>query len=427
MRKIIFSTLLSFTSLLGLERPVLSQKCPILDVTEIMVRDRDATLKVNPLTSPALGPVINANDILLIAQPSNPISFNGLCYYPIYKDNQFYWISQEGVKDFSNLFTSSRTSTDSSKTTNKSLQSTDINHILKASTAFFSQELIRIFADILFIVFLSTVSLVGILQRKNVSDAIQSIIKLNSYNDFFTENHQLTKIFIEFQEAKLKNDTELLELIKEFKLYIYKNYQPSSRNTQYEQALHLFEQVLDKHLQILSSLQDKSFNQNEDIANSEDNHPDQITPEHNHTAPLQKQDSTTPSQVESASNSVIEDSFYNEVISNFNILDIEWFEGLINDKAIFRVQIHGSSVTGDYDDGEKVTKLERDDKGTLLIYKALHRFWLIPDLTQPRWRRAVTNTFFAHSDKKTLERPAEIIVLENDNNLLKLFKIGKFS
>jgi hypothetical protein len=123
---------------------------------------------------------------------------------------------------------------------------------------------------------------------------------------------------------------------------------------------------------------------------------------------------------------VIQDEFYLNVIAKFNAEETDWLKSQINTKKLTPVTISQTSARGEYEDGEKITKLERDDNGTLLIFEAANCSWLIPNRTVKSWKRAVTESCFTHPDKDNLEEPAEVVTIENDNKLWKIKTKGKF-
>jgi hypothetical protein len=75
------------------------------------------------------------------------------------------------------------------------------------------------------------------------------------------------------------------------------------------------------------------------------------------------------------------------------------------------------------DMGGKVTHLELNEQGTLLIYQAGEKLWVIPDQTQPKWKRYVPDFLFS-GNGQILARPAEVKLV--GNNFWQLVAKGEF-
>jgi hypothetical protein len=428
MKKIIFSTLLASTTLFGLERPVLSRNCPPLsdEIKEITVLDNDAELKESPADNATKGPPILANDKLNI-DLNRKVDQTESCYYPVTKGNNSYWIKQSGIKELKELpykGTSLIDKKDSSKEIiDLKAENQKLKSKLKSVSAF--PEIVNLLSNVIFITFLSALSVVGFLQRKNISAALQAIINLTSQSDKFLEKVQtVIQSNSELHHQNTELTSKIHETLDKFIPLFKQEPQIDPKNNQIEiliqqlvQERQLIVQVLKEHLQVLGSLQDTRSNQDETTA---DPNPPEPQPKPN--PPLPPPAPALPGSV----NRVIHDEFYLNVIAKFNAEETEWLKSQINAKKLTPVTISQTSARGEYEDGEKITKLECDDNGTLLIFEAANYSWLIPNRIDSRWKRAVTESCFNDHDKPILEEPAEVVAVENDNNVWKINKKGKF-
>jgi hypothetical protein len=413
MKKIIFSTLLASTTLFGLERPVLSRNCPPLsdEIKEITVLDNDAQLKELPADNAKKGPPILANDKLKI-DLNRKVDQTESCYYPVIKDDKLYWIIQSSIKE---LIESSYKDTIKE---NRDLKAENQKLKSKLESLSAASERANLLSNSLLIIFLTAISVAGILQRKNISEALQSIIKLSTQTDKFLEKVQT---FIqrksEFHVQNTELTSKLHETLDKFIPLLKQEPQIDPKNNQIEILIHqlieerqLNVQILKEHLQVLRSLQDTGTDPN----------PPEPQPKSNPPQPPPVR--ALPILV----TKVIQDEFYLNVIAKFNAEETDWLKSQINTKKLTPVTISQTSARGEYEDGEKITKLERDDNGTLLIFEAANCSWLIPNRTVKSWKRAVTESCFTHPDKDNLEEPAEVVTIENDNKLWKIKTKGKF-
>jgi regulator of replication initiation timing len=413
MKKIIFSTLLASTTLFGLERPVLSRNCPPLsdEIKEITVLDNDAQLKELPADNAKKGPNIFANNKLAI-DLNRKVDQTESCYYPVTKGNNSYWIEQSGIKE---LIESSYKDTIKE---NRDLKAENQKLKSKLESLSAASERANLLSNSLLIIFLTAISVAGILQRKNISEALQSIIKLSTQTDKFLEKVQT---FIqrnsEFHVQNTELTSKLHETLDKFIPLLKQEPQIDPKNNQIEILIHqlikerqLNVQILKEHLQVLRSLQDTGTDPN----------PPEPQPKSNPPQPPPVR--ALPILV----TKVIQDEFYLNVIAKFNAEETDWLKSQINTKKLTPVTISQTSARGEYEDGEKITKLERDDNGTLLIFEAANCSWLIPNRTVKSWKRAVTESCFTHPDKDNLEEPAEVVTIENDNKLWKIKTKGKF-
>jgi hypothetical protein len=281
-----------------------------------------------------------------------------------------------------------------------------------------ASERANLLSNSLLIIFLTAISVAGILQRKNISEALQSIIKLSTQTDKFLEKVQT---FIqrnsEFHVQNTELTSKLHETLDKFIPLLKQEPQIDPKNNQIEILIHqlikerqLNVQILKEHLQVLRSLQDTGTDPN----------PPEPQPKSNPPQPPPVR--ALPILV----TKVIQDEFYLNVIAKFNAEETDWLKSQINTKKLTPVTISQTSARGEYEDGEKITKLERDDNGTLLIFEAANCSWLIPNRTVKSWKRAVTESCFTHPDKDNLEEPAEVVTIENDNKLWKIKTKGKF-
>jgi regulator of replication initiation timing len=422
MKKIIFSTLLASTTLFGLERPVLSRNCPPLsdEIKEITVLDNDAQLKELPADNAKKGPPILANNKLKIDLNRN-VDQTESCYYPVTKGNNSYWIKQSGIKE---LIESSYKDTIKE---NRDLKAENQKLKSKLESLSAASEIANMLSNSFLITFLSALSVVGLLQRKNISEALQSIIKFSTQTDKFLEKVQT---FIqrnsEFHVQNTELTSKLHETLDKFIPLLKQEPQIDPKNNQIEILIHqlieerqLNVQILKEHLQVLRSLQDTGTDPN----------PPEPQPKPNPPEPQPKPNPPQPPPVPALPifvTKVIQDEFYLNVIAKFNAEETEWLKSQINAKKLTPVTISQTSARGEYEDGEKITKLERDDNGTLLIFEAANCSWLIPNRTVKSWKRAVTESCFTHPDKDNLEEPAEVVTIENDNKLWKIKTKGKF-
>jgi regulator of replication initiation timing len=398
----------------------LSRNCPPLsdEIKEITVLDNDAQLKEKPADNAKKGPPILANDKLKI-DLNRKVDQTESCYYPVIKDDKLYWIIQSSIKE---LIESSYKDTIKE---NRDLKAENQKLKSKLESLSAASEIANLLSNSFLIIFLTAISVAGILQRKNISEALQSIIKLSTQTDKFLEKVQT---FIqrnsEFHVQNTELTSKLHETLDKFIPLFKQEPQIDPKNNQIEiliqqllQERQLIVQVLKEHLQVLGSLQDTRSNQDETTA---DPNPPEPQPKPN--PPLPPPAPALPGFV----NRVIHDEFYLNVIAKFNAEETEWLKSQINAKKLTPVTISQTSARGEYEDGEKITKLECDDNGTLLIFEAANYSWLIPNRIDSRWKRAVTESCFNDHDKPILEEPAEVVAVENDNNVWKVNKKGKF-
>jgi regulator of replication initiation timing len=396
-----------------LERPVLSRNCPPLsdEIKEITVLDNDAQLKELPADNAKKGPNIFANNKLAI-DLNRKVDQTESCYYPVTKGNNSYWIEQSGIKE---LIESSYKDTIKE---NRDLKAENQKLKSKLESLSAASERANLLSNSLLIIFLTAISVAGILQRKNISEALQSIIKLSTQTDKFLEKVQT---FIqrnsEFHVQNTELTSKLHETLDKFIPLLKQEPQIDPKNNQIEILIHqlikerqLNVQILKEHLQVLRSLQDTGTDPN----------PPEPQPKSNPPQPPPVR--ALPILV----TKVIQDEFYLNVIAKFNAEETDWLKSQINTKKLTPVTISQTSARGEYEDGEKITKLERDDNGTLLIFEAANCSWLIPNRTVKSWKRAVTESCFTHPDKDNLEEPAEVVTIENDNKLWKIKTKGKF-
>jgi hypothetical protein len=412
MKKIIFSTLLASTTLFGLERPVLSNGCRPLPtgINVITVLDDLAKLKEDPADYAKKGPSILKNQQLKINPRKNPIRSDA-CYYPVIKGDKPYWIKQSGIMEMKKFPPEDTSLTDDNDSSNENIA--------------LISEIVNLLSNFISLTFLSAISVVGFLQRKNISAALQAIINLTTQSDKFLEKVQtVIQGNSEFHDKNIEVTSKLHETLDKFIPLFKQELQIDPKNNQIEiliqqllQERQLIVQVLKEHLQVLGSLQDTRNNQDETTADPNLPEPQ---PKPNH--PLPPPAPALPGYV----NRVIHDEFYLNVIAKFNAEETEWLKTQINAKKLTPVTISQTSARGEYEDGEKITKLERDDNGTLLIFEAANCSWLIPNRIDSRWKRAVTESCFNDHDKPILEEPAEVMAVENDNNVWKINKKGKF-
>jgi hypothetical protein len=135
-----------------------------------------------------------------------------------------------------------------------------------------------------------------------------------------------------------------------------------------------------------------------------------------HSEPPQAEDDhkTTPSIQKSAD--PVDDPFYTEVIDRFNLLDLEWFTNQINSDKLRKVNITSDSVHGRCDMGGKITELQIDAVGTLLVFAAGNEEWLIPNCAEPKWKHCIQESCFTYTNipEARLVSPARVENIQND-------------
>jgi hypothetical protein len=434
MKKFILFSLLASATIFGLERSVLSNQCPPLqeNIKEITVLDNNAKLRVSPSDSAAKGPAILIGDKLMIRSPRNVTS----CFYQVTKDNQSFWIHQSGIRELNGASSGERGLDDFNKVSKEIISIKADIQGLRSMNIVSAPEIVHLLSNLIFLFLFSSILIVGFLQRNNICAALHAINNLstrinrfldniettsNTNSDFHAQNTELT--------SKLLNTLdEVIPLLKQNPQIDPINHQSDDVFYQLIQILEQLQQIQHKQVQAIASLQDALNNTNQDYAKPTCNYPGTTCP--TSPEPQPKPHPPSPPQlppgIPGFSPRVIDNDFFLDVKKKFNSEDTEWLKSQINSKKLIPVTILKASVTGEFEDGEKVTKLVCSDHGEFLIFEASTIFWLIPNRTEQSWRRAVTDSFFADPDKSILEDPAEVVAIQNENVLWKVKKKGKF-
>ncbi|MEB3189589.1 MAG: hypothetical protein VKL42_04515 [Snowella sp.] len=423
MKKLVLSALLTSSTLMMLANSAFAKDCPTLPVEEITVDESNGPiqLRTDPATEDQTIPnaegeraVINDGEILLIDKNEIPQAPYGVCFYPVKineinnskNDNQDvlshkpYWISEKGIKNYQELASKPE------EASAQALQSAPSSIVSEEDNSSGWSLLSWLPGITNFAMNLLTLALLGLILKtiKDISSTLDKKItnsfqaqnlklgsELNDIRSLVGRNKEHTKEIKELVKLQDNNFRGLVDSIKSGSLSLSKS---EPLNQQIDRAESTVFGIVPE------SRQSGSYQ------------PD--------IAPINDQ-----SSVPEAQQNADHDPFYSDVISQFNTGSGSWFSSQIENRVFGKVQITKNSVLGQMDMGGKITQLELNEQGTLLIYQADNRFWIIPDLTQAKWKRAITDSLFNGSSGQILVQPAEVESL--GNGLWQLLQKGEFS
>jgi hypothetical protein len=426
MKKLIFSTLLASTTLLVLERPVLSNPCPHLDATEITVVDTTAKLRTDPQNDEQtfrdkagrplnkengekLQAVIYKDNILKVDSSIKPRKVTRSCYYPVILDretnaentdlplfNTSYWISQKDIKNFNRLISSDKTITKLKELKeNINVLRAEIQK-LQSKNGGSASEIFYFLADLIPFLFIAAITVWFYLQKENFFKVRELIIQLHKQTDELLNLKQsdesaqpnmfITKanpiLFDEIdkvdQMSQLNQGNKLTENdLNQFSKHIdtslklfMQNLNQGNKLIEYNLSQFYIEinRSLNLFMQDLNQKSERNKKSQEGFSSfqNEVEKSGEIF-----TDPgINEFNSTTQNQqikeqrlaLPSFTSGEISDKFYSEVISKFNSFDKEWFNHQINSKQFQRVQLTKESAQGSLDSGGTTTKYVEIDE-----------------------------------------------------------------
>ena len=431
MKKLIFSTLLASTTLLVLERPVLSNPCPLLDATEITVVDSTAKLRTDPQNDEQtfrdkartslqkenggkLQAVIYKDDILKVNSRLKPRKVTKSCYYPVILDpktnaentdsrlfNTPYWISQENIKNFDRLISSDKTITELKELKdNINVLRAEIQK-LQSKNGGSASEIFYFLAGLIPILFIAAITVWFYLQKENFFKVRELIIQLHKQTDelltlkqsdesaqpnmFITKANPILfdKIDKVDQMSQLNQGNKLTENdLNQFSKHIdtslklfMQNLNQGNELTKYlsqfyieiNRSLNSFMQDLNQKSERNKKSQEGFSSFQNEVEKSGEIFTDLGINEFNNTTQNQ-QIKEQRLALPSFTSGEISDKFYSEVISKFNSFDKEWFNYQINSKQFQRVQLTKESAQGSLDSGGTTTKyVEIDEERGTLL------------------------------------------------------------
>jgi hypothetical protein len=428
MKSVLLSVLLTSSTLMMLPDSAFAQDCPSLTTSEIIVNDPndDIRLRTDPATDGQNIPntnrgraVINNGEKLLIDQDKDPKNSYGVCFYPV-KINQTnnpsntnsnvinyepYWISQKGIKDYQK-FVDTPEVNDTQNPESNPPEKIDNNIDNSNSPGWSLPSWLPGMSNLIFN--LLTLILLGFILKK-ITDisSISSTLDKKIIKLFQEQNLKFSKESQDTQRLVGRNKEHIKELEKSF-------------NTQNKSLHSLVNYISNGSLAFsISELLNQQINPGRAVSGvmSESQQSEQHQAD---SIPVSDEDNIQDAQQNSGHD---HDPFYSDVISRFNTGSIHWFSDLIQQQDFLRVQITRDSVLGQMDMGGKVTQLEFNEQGTLLIYQADDKTWVIPDQTQSKWKRYVPDSLF-NGNEQTLLRPAKVEPI--GNNLWQLVEKGEF-
>jgi hypothetical protein len=431
MKKFILFSLLASTTIFGLERPVLSNQCAPLQerIKKITVLDDNAKLRVSPSHTADKGPAILKEDILEIGSTRKATS----CFYEVTLNNKPYWIHQSGIKELNGASSGDKGLGYVNKLSKDIVSIKADIQGLRSKNIVSAPEIVHLLSNLIFLFLLSSILIVVFLQRNNICAALHAINSLSTRINRFLDNTETisnTNSAIHAQNTELTSKLhntldEVIPLLKQNPQDNPINHQSKDVFYQLVQILEQLQQIEHNQVQAIASFQEALNNSNQDLAKPTCNYPGTTGPTPPETQP-KPPPPPPPPVLPGHIASKIDDEFFLDVITKFNSEDTEWLKSQIASEKLTPVTVSKASVTGEFEDGEKITKLERDVYGKFLIFEAANCSWLIPNRTEPSWRRAVTDSCFNHPDKVILEEPAEVVAIQNENDLWKVKKKGKF-
>lgn len=425
MKKILLSALLASSTLVMLADSAFAKDCPPLNEPEITAIDsKRISLRTDPNkkeqdTSKTEGTkaFVNDGDKLLILSDQKP-EFNSeeeTCYYAVElgQDNKSnkkkevlsykpYWISEKGIKDYPKLASNPQ---EVLEQTAQSSTPSDVDEKDDSSGFSLPPWLPLTLISVLNILTLGLLIYLLDKQEKN-SKSIKSNLDTKITNSFQAQNLKLGGELQNLQSHIGRNKEHIKQLEGLLK-------------TQNEHLRSLVDSIKSGSLSLSKS---EPLNQQIDRAESTvfgAMYSPQSESYQPGFVPVDDQGDIQETQQNSG-----HDSFYSDVISQFNAGSDPWFSSQIENRVFGKVQITKNSVLGQMDMGGKITQLELNEQGTLLIYQAENRFWIIPDPTQAKWKRAITDSLFNGSSGQILVQPAEVESL--GNGLWQLFQKGEF-
>jgi hypothetical protein len=121
-------------------------------------------------------------------------------------------------------------------------------------------------------------------------------------------------------------------------------------------------------------------------------------------------------------------SLHDEMFTNFNKGTEQWFSSQIENGNFRRAKETKASALSSASK-DAVRQYELHEGGTLLLYQEGGKFWLIPDRTYSKWKRAASENLFdgkgIYGDANYLIRPAEVKSV--GDNLWELVEKGELS
>jgi hypothetical protein len=464
MKKLIFSVLLASSTFLALESPVLAKDCPPLNAAEITVQDPDRNIKLRTDPQNAGLNVPGAKGTDVTVQPGKPLliikntpaEFNiqdNLCYYPVeFKSGEKhgnvipgilshkpYWISDKGIKDYATLKKAGAVTL----TPTPSPEQTPQTGSGKANNGF---PLLQILAWSIIPVVIGGIAIWAFWKspyKKNLFAQLGRDLDQEDSNQSRSRGRKGRGTSRGVHSSNPIQELESPDSLTRLISVTTKVQHEVDRNTRHikgvealltnqnqfiqhnNQLLQQNNQLLEKMVKLLEG--DRRSSPDSPPAQTEDQKKDSLFGGNDllidptiHPAPqvLQPRLPNVSHQ--------IDDPFYSDVINKFKTSDSYWFRSQINASKLRKVQVTKNSVEGEIDMGGKITKLELDEQnGTLLVYEAANKCWLIPNPVEPKWKRAVTESLFTGTSGTILVRPAKVEAL--GNNMWQVKEKGEFA
>jgi hypothetical protein len=438
-----------------LESPVWANDCPSLkdSVTEITVQDPDKNIKLRTDPQNAGLNVPGAKGTDVTVQPGKPLliikdtpaEFNtqdNLCYYPVeFKSGEKhgnvipgilshkpYWISAKGIKDYETLREDGAGKNPVTQQTEPDNNSPD-----QPNSGF---SLFQILAWSIIPVLIGALLIWAFLQRKKL---FAQLGWDSDQEDFSHSQHRGRKGKGTSQGGSSLNPTQEPESSDNLTRLISAttNVQHKvDRNTGHIKGVEALLTTQNQLIQQNNQLLEKIVELLEGDRRSSQNFPPVTTENQKEGSIFRRNDVSIdptmysdpqplPSKLPDVSHQ-INDPFYNDVIHKFKVLDSAWFWSQIDARKLRKVQVTKNSVEGEIDMGGKITKLELNElNGTLLVYEAANKWWLIPNPVELKWKRAVTESLFTGTSGTILVRPAEVEAL--GNNVWQVKEKGEFA